>query len=163
MKNQETFWKVGHLPTLISAFLYFDVSFMVLVLLGALGNYVASDLGLGPGQRGLMTAIPLLGGSILWLVFQLVLQRYGRRVGLATGILGAAGGLGGFLLPTLVGWLKQVTGSYASGLGALAASAVVALVTLAVVQGDWIGVWIAKHGCVKTAEPVPPIEGAAAA
>jgi len=79
-------------------------------------------------------------------VFQLVPQRFGRRVGVATGILGAAGGLGGFLLPTLLGALKQTTGSYASGLMVLCGLAVVALATLGVVQSAWTGVWIAQHG-----------------
>src|SRR5437764_14150905 len=77
MKNNTSFWKSGHTPTLISAFLYFDVSFMIWVLLGALGNYVASDLGLNPAQKGLMTAIPLLGGSILRLVFGQLTDRIG--------------------------------------------------------------------------------------
>jgi NNP family nitrate/nitrite transporter-like MFS transporter len=79
-------------------------------------------------------------------VFQLVPQRFGRRVGVATGILGAAGGLGGFFLPTLLGALRQWTGAYAGGFAALAALAVIALVVLAVVQSGWIGVWIARHG-----------------
>ncbi|HEX5221057.1 MAG TPA: MFS transporter [Verrucomicrobiae bacterium] len=82
-------------------------------------------------------------------VFQLLPHRYGTRVGVATGILGAAGSFGGFFLPTLLGWLRQSTGSYASGLAALAGLAVVALVMLSVVQGDWVGNWIGKHGRVK--------------
>src|ERR1700685_4210715 len=40
------FRKAGHWPTLLSAFLYFDVSFMVWVLLGGLGNSIALELGL---------------------------------------------------------------------------------------------------------------------
>ncbi len=94
----------------------------------------------------LMACLGIGNGS----VFQLVPQRFGKRVGVATGILGAAGGLGGFLLPTLVGSLKQMTGSYASGLAVLAGLAVIALVTLAVAQTEWVGVWIAQHGRVKT-------------
>lgn len=82
-------------------------------------------------------------------VFQLVPQRYGKRVGIATGILGAAGGLGGFFLPTIVGSLKQLTGSYASGLAVLAGLAVTALAALAVAQTEWIGVWIGRHGRAK--------------
>lgn len=93
----------------------------------------------------LMACLGIGNGS----VFQLVPQRYGDRVGVATGILGAAGGLGGFFLPTLVGGLKESTGSYSSGLMVLAVLAVVALTTLAVVQGDWVGKWVAKHGRVK--------------
>src|SRR5260221_5177448 len=69
MMRQWSFLKTGHLATLFSAFLYFDVSFMVWVLLGAVGNYVAADFGLTPLQKGFMTAVPLLGGSILRLVF----------------------------------------------------------------------------------------------
>src|SRR5437763_14097758 len=98
MKNNASFWKSGHTPTLISAFLYFDVSFMIGVLLGALGNYVASDLGLDPAQKGLMTAIPLLGGSILRLVFGQLTDRIGAR---KTGVLGFAG----TIVPLLGGWL----------------------------------------------------------
>lgn len=82
-------------------------------------------------------------------VFQLVPQRYGKRVGIATGILGAAGGLGGFFLPTIVGSLKQITGSYAGGLAVLAGLAVVALVALAVAQTEWVGAWIGRHGRAK--------------
>ena len=92
-----------------------------------------------------MTCLGFGNGS----VFQLLPHRYGTRVGVATGILGAAGSFGGFFLPTLLGWLKQNTGSYASGLAVLAGLAVVALVMLSIVQGDWIGNWIGKHGRVK--------------
>ena len=38
------FLKSGHTPTLFSAFLYFDMSFMVWVLLGSLGVAIAKDL-----------------------------------------------------------------------------------------------------------------------
>jgi len=92
-----------------------------------------------------MACLGLGNGS----VFQLMPHRYGKRVGVATGILGAAGSFGGFFLPTLLGWLKQVSGSYASGLAMLAALAVVALVILSVVQTEWVGAWIGKHGRVK--------------
>jgi len=99
----------------------------------------------------LMACLGIGNGS----VFQLVPQRYGRQVGLATGILGAAGGLGGFFLPTLMGSLKQVTGNYASGMIVLAGLAVVALVAVAVAQSAWIGVWIAQHGRVAAPSPLP--------
>jgi NNP family nitrate/nitrite transporter-like MFS transporter len=99
----------------------------------------------------LMACLGIGNGS----VFQLVPQRYGKQVGLATGIFGAAGGLGGFFLPTLMGSLKQITGNYASGMMVLAALAVVALVALAVAQVAWIGVWIAQHGRVVSSAPLP--------
>jgi len=49
-------------------------------------------------------------------VFQLVPQRFPDRIGLVTGIVGAAGGLGGFFLPMLLGLTKDYTGSYTAGL-----------------------------------------------
>ena len=56
------FWQAGHRPTLFAAFLYFDVSFMVWVILGPLGVQIATDLGLSPAQKGLMVATPVLSG-----------------------------------------------------------------------------------------------------
>ena len=47
-----SFWKAGHRPTLIAAFLYFDVAFMVWVLLGPLAPIIADDLGLIAGAKG---------------------------------------------------------------------------------------------------------------
>ena len=52
-------------------------------------------------------------------VFQLVPQRFPERVGILTGIVGAAGGLGGFFLPSFLGVIKYRLGS--SGLGLLSA------------------------------------------
>jgi NNP family nitrate/nitrite transporter-like MFS transporter len=63
-----SFWKAGHLPTLFAAFLYFDLSFMVWVMLGPLGVQIAKDLGLNAAQKGLMVATPVLAGALLRLV-----------------------------------------------------------------------------------------------
>jgi MFS transporter, NNP family, nitrate/nitrite transporter len=65
---ERTFWKVGHKPTLFSAFLYFDLSFMVWVLLGPLAVQIAADLHLNPVQKGLMVATPVLAGALLRIV-----------------------------------------------------------------------------------------------
>ena len=61
----KSFWKVGHRPTLYAAFLYFDLAFMVWVLLGPLGVQIAKDLGLTHAQKGMMVATPVLAGAIL--------------------------------------------------------------------------------------------------
>ncbi len=50
-------------------------------------------------------------------VFQLVPQRFPDRVGIMTGLVGAAGGFGGFLLPSMLGFLKDQTGSFGIGMG----------------------------------------------
>ncbi|MBL8424602.1 MAG: NarK/NasA family nitrate transporter [Candidatus Accumulibacter phosphatis] len=59
------FWKAGHRPTLLAAFLYFDLAFMVWVMLGPLGVQIAKDLGLTHAQKGMMVATPVLAGAIL--------------------------------------------------------------------------------------------------
>ena len=59
-----SFWKAGHAPTLLASFFYFDLSFMVWVLLGPLAIQISSDLQLTPAQKGLMVATPLLAGAL---------------------------------------------------------------------------------------------------
>ncbi|HVL74589.1 MAG TPA: nitrate/nitrite transporter [Noviherbaspirillum sp.] len=63
-----SFWKAGHAPTLFASFFYFDLSFMVWVLLGPLAVQIASDLHLTAAQKGLMVATPLLAGALLRIV-----------------------------------------------------------------------------------------------
>jgi NNP family nitrate/nitrite transporter-like MFS transporter len=79
------FMKAGHPPTLFSAFLYFDVSFMVWVILGSLGVHISRDLGLSPSQKGLMVAIPVLSGAFLRVVMGLLVDKMGAK---RTGQLG---------------------------------------------------------------------------
>jgi NNP family nitrate/nitrite transporter-like MFS transporter len=65
---KSSFWKAGHPPTLFAAFFYFDLAFMVWVMLGPLGVQIAADLALTPAQKGLMVATPVLAGALLRLV-----------------------------------------------------------------------------------------------
>jgi NNP family nitrate/nitrite transporter-like MFS transporter len=79
------FARSGHWPTLLMSFLYFDISFMVWVLLGVLGVYVSKEFGLSPAQKGLMAALPILGGSLARFPMGLLVDRLGPK---KTGILG---------------------------------------------------------------------------
>jgi NNP family nitrate/nitrite transporter-like MFS transporter len=63
VKDRDGFWHLGHRPTLIAAFLYFDLAFMVWVLLGPLAPEIAKTLGLTAAQKGLMVATPTLAGA----------------------------------------------------------------------------------------------------
>jgi NNP family nitrate/nitrite transporter-like MFS transporter len=63
--NWREFSKEGHWPTLLSAFLYFDVSFMVWVVLGPLSLYLSQDLGLSIEEKFSIVAIPILAGALL--------------------------------------------------------------------------------------------------
>lgn len=57
------------------------------------------------------------------------------KVGTVTGVVGAAGGLGGFVPPLLMGWVYGVEGSYSIGLMLLSDVAVAAAVYTAVKMG----------------------------
>lgn len=76
--------KSGHWPTLLTAFLYFDLSFMVWTILGPLGNQIAESLKLNADQKGTMVAVPLLGGAVLRLVLGFLSDRIGAKM---TGII----------------------------------------------------------------------------
>ena len=79
------FSQSGHSPTLFSAFLYFDISFMVWVLLGVLGVHIAGDFGLTASQKGLLVAVPILGGALVRIPLGVLVDRIGPK---RTGILG---------------------------------------------------------------------------
>lgn len=91
------FRRSGHWPTLLAAFLYFDVSFCIWYLLGPLGNFIAADLDLGPTQKGLLIATPLLGGSLFRIVLGALADHVGPR---KTGLVGIAI----TFVPLLLGW-----------------------------------------------------------
>jgi NNP family nitrate/nitrite transporter-like MFS transporter len=94
----KSFLRAGHWPTLLAAFLYFDISFMVWVLLGALATYIVADLPLSPAEKGLLVAIPTLGGALLRLPMGILADRWGGR---RTGMLGMML----TIVPLALGWL----------------------------------------------------------
>jgi MFS transporter, NNP family, nitrate/nitrite transporter len=94
------FWKAGHRPTLFAAFFYFDISFMVWVLLGPLGVAVAKDLGLTPAQKGFMVAFPVLAGAVLRIVNGMLVDRLRPKL---TGLIGQVVVIAGLFVAWLVG------------------------------------------------------------
>ena len=107
-------------------------------LLRPVGGYVADRLG---GLRTLHYVLPIAAGAVVAIispsrslavtmmilttgalgfgngvVFQLVAEWFPKDIGLASGVVGAAGGLGGFVLPVAAGLLKETAGSYEYGL-----------------------------------------------
>ena len=81
----KSFWQAGHRPTLLAAFLYFDLAFMVWVMLGPLGVQIATDLGLTHAQKGLMVATPVLAGAILRIVMGLAVDHLKPKMAGAIG------------------------------------------------------------------------------
>ncbi len=89
------FWQSGHRPTLIASFLYFDIAFMVWVMLGPLAPIISKELGLTPAQKGMMVALPTLAGAVLRLVNGLLVDRIGPKT---TGAIGQVIVMAGLLI-----------------------------------------------------------------
>jgi NNP family nitrate/nitrite transporter-like MFS transporter len=115
------------------------------VLLAIAAVYVAAST-LPPLPIMMVVLVAGMGclGSGNGAVFQLVPLRFREKIGLATGIVGAVGGIGGFLLPNLLGQIKLRTGSFGAGflvLAALAGVALAAVHALVIKRRDWRGSW----------------------
>jgi len=78
-------------------------------------------------------------------VFQLVPQRFQKEIGVVTGVVGAAGGLGGFFLPSLLGLFKDLTGSYGTGFVVFSIAAFCCAGLLAYVQREWRRDWVREE------------------
>ena len=105
MTVRSGFLEAGHTPTLVAALLYFDVSFMAWVLLGPMAPFLRDAFGLTATQTGLITAIPLLGGSLFRPIMGLVGDRIGGR---RAGIIGMTL----TLVPLFFAWRFATTASH---------------------------------------------------
>lgn len=84
--------------TLFSSFLYFDISFAVWVLFGALANFIAAEFRLEPWQKGDLVAVPILAGSLFRILLGWAETRFGGKKTALTG-------LGLTALPLLWSWI----------------------------------------------------------
>ena len=75
----------------------------------------------------LLVAVMGLGNGV---IFQIVSEWFPRDIGLASGLVGAAGGIGGFLIPIWFGLLRERTGSFMSGFVGLALISMAAALTV---------------------------------
>ena len=91
----KAFWKAGHAPTLFAAFFYFDLAFMVWVMLGPLGVQIAQTLGLSAAQKGLMVATPVLSGALLRIVMGILVDHLKPK---------KAGIIGQIIVLAALGW-----------------------------------------------------------
>lgn len=98
-----------------------------------------------------MTALGLGNGA----VFQLVPQRFGKEIGIITGIVGAAGGLGGFFLPSLLGWMKDATGTFATGYLIIACIAAGGFITMWIIGQRWSRKWDEKGSTLEAVASIP--------
>ncbi|MCP1120577.1 MFS transporter [Robbsia andropogonis] len=77
--------------------------------------------------------------------FQLVPHRWAGRTGLLSGIVGAAGGIGGFYLPVVMGIAKESTGSYQMGFATFAVLAGLAFLAVVALRRAWLGWSMRAH------------------
>ncbi|MDA0182441.1 MFS transporter [Solirubrobacter phytolaccae] len=106
------FRRAGHTPSLVAALLHFDVSFAVWVILGALGAYIAEDLGLSAAEKGVLVAVPLLSAAVFRVTLGVLADRFGpRRIGTISMAVA--------LLPLLWGWLGATSMNELLGVGVL--------------------------------------------
>jgi len=123
--------RIGGIRTLtivycMAALFLFLMSFSPADKLVGLAVVVAAMLSLGMGNGA---------------VFQLVPQRFRKEIGVMTGLVGMAGGIGGFYLASSLGYSRQITGSYQVGLIAFAGLAILALIGLTSVKTRWRTTW----------------------
>lgn len=117
--------KIGANKVLTAVFIIVPLMALILafspdiVLLTICFLVIATFLGLGNGA-----------------VFKLVPQYFAKEAGTVTGLVGAAGGLGGFFPPIVMGGFKASLGNYSVGYILLAALALICLVLNLVVLGN---------------------------
>jgi MFS transporter, NNP family, nitrate/nitrite transporter len=87
------FMRAGHLPTLLTALLYFDFCFAVWVLNGAMAPFISQEYGLDPAQKGFMVSVPVMAGALMRFPLGILSQYIGRKraamleMGVITGCL----------------------------------------------------------------------------
>ncbi|MBU3055639.1 MFS transporter [Pseudomonas indica] len=123
--------RIGGIRTLLmmytlASLCIFMVGFNLPSSTAALGLFVIAMLSLGAGNGA---------------VFQLVPQRFRREIGVMTGLIGMAGGIGGFCLTAGLGAIKQSTGDYQLGLWLFASLGVMAWIGLHGVKQRWRTTW----------------------
>jgi NNP family nitrate/nitrite transporter-like MFS transporter len=85
----------------------------------------------------IMASLGMANGA----VFQLVPQRFGKDIGIMTGLIGAAGGLGGTALVKTLGWSKGAFDGYSAGFMIFAGVVLVAIVGISLVKTRWRTTW----------------------
>ncbi|NUN48746.1 MAG: NarK/NasA family nitrate transporter [Candidatus Brocadiae bacterium] len=78
-ENIRGFLKAGHLPTLLTSFLYFDFCFAIWVLNGAMALFIAEEFKLSPSQKGFMVAVPVWAGALMRFPLGILSQYIGRK------------------------------------------------------------------------------------
>ncbi len=124
VKSLYFFYGIVALLALVTAFVQLPFFIAILVLF-----LIMANLGMANGA-----------------VFQLVPQRFGKDIGIMTGIIGAAGGLGGTALIKTLGWSKGAFDGYSVGFIIFAVVVLVAISGISFVKTRWRTTWGVQAG-----------------
>lgn len=182
MANFNTFLKSGHGPTLFAAFLYFDFTFAIWVLNGAMAPFISEQFNLSPAQKGFMISVPIIAGALMRFPLGVLSQYIGRKsaalveMGLivlallygffyvntydeviAMGVLlGIAGGSFGIALSLGSGWFPAKYKGLAMGIAGAGNSGTVLAVLFAPPLAQKFG-WTAVYGIAAATMLIPMV------
>ena len=124
-----------------------------LTVLYAVASAAFATIATGLSSIYLVMPVFLIGMLCLGMgngaVFQLVPQRFSKEIGVMTGLVGMAGGAGGFYLASSLGYSRQFTGGYGLGFLIFAVLAAIALLCLTQVRGRWRATWSERYGAAR--------------
>ncbi len=119
------------------------IFFGIVAALVALSGFVKLPFWVAIGVLFLIMAnLGMANGA----VFQLVPQRFGKDIGIMTGLIGAAGGIGGTFLVKTLGWAKGTFDSYSMGFFIFAGLVLLAIGAISLVKTRWRTTWGANAG-----------------
>ena len=79
MSTMKTMLRSGHWPTLAASFLYFDFTFAIWVLNGAMAPFISETYKLNAGQKGFMISVPIIAGALMRFPLGVLSQYIGRK------------------------------------------------------------------------------------
>ncbi len=77
--NLKSFFKSGHLGTLLTSLLYFDFCFAIWVLNGSMAPFISEQFALSPAEKGFMISVPVFAGALIRFPMGLLSQYIGRK------------------------------------------------------------------------------------
>ncbi|WP_333707150.1 MFS transporter [Ottowia beijingensis] len=182
MSSFKTFLKSGHAPTLFAAFLYFDFTFAIWVLNGAMAPFISETFNLNAAQKGFMISVPIIAGALMRFPLGVLSQYIGRKsaalvemglivLALLYGflfvdtynevitmgvLLGIAGGSFGIALSLGSGWFPARYKGLAMGIAGAGNSGTVLAVLFAPPLAQQFG-WTAVYGLAAATMLIPMV------
>lgn len=182
MSDFKAFLRSGHAPTLFASFLYFDFTFAIWVLNGAMAPFISETFNLTAAQKGFMISVPILAGALMRFPLGVLSQYIGRKSAamvemaliivallfgfffvdthsevLAMGVLlGIAGGSFGIALSLGSGWFPPKYKGLAMGIAGAGNSGTVLAVLFAPPLATHFG-WQAVYGLAAATMVLPMI------